>query len=159
MVHIKNNSCISTELIYIQISTYAIFKKFFLNLFLAVLGLWCCTWAFSSCGAQVQFFHGIWNLPGVCACVCCFFSRVQFCVTPWTVACQAHLFMGFSRHEYWSEFPCPPPEDLPDPGIKPASLMSPALAGRFFTTSATLETPISMCSYNQICQQDYISIF
>jgi len=43
--------------------------------------------------------------------------------------------MGFPRHEYWSEFPCPPPENLPDPGIKPASLISSALAGRFFTAS------------------------
>ena len=39
--------------------------------------------------------------------------------------------MGFSRQEYWSELPCPPSRDLPDPGIEPASLMSPALAGRF----------------------------
>jgi len=38
--------------------------------------------------------------------------------------------MGFSRHEYWSGLPCPPPRDLPDPGIEPVSLMSPALAGR-----------------------------
>ena len=44
------------------------------------------------------------------------------------------LSMGFSRQEYWSGLPCPPPGDLPDPVIKPASLMSPALAGRFFTT-------------------------
>jgi len=43
--------------------------------------------------------------------------------------------MGFSRKEYWSELPCPPPTDLPDPGIEPRSLMSPALAGGFFTTS------------------------
>ena len=47
--------------------------------------------------------------------------------------------MGFSRQEYWSGLPCPPPEDLPDPGIEPASLVSPALAGSFFTTSATWE--------------------
>ena len=47
--------------------------------------------------------------------------------------------MGFSRHEYWSGLPCPYPGDLPDPGIKPASLMSPALAGRFFTSNATWE--------------------
>ena len=45
--------------------------------------------------------------------------------------------MGFSRQEYWSGLPCPPPGNLPDPGIKPASLKSPALAGGFFTTSAT----------------------
>ena len=43
------------------------------------------------------------------------------------------------QQEYWSGLPCPPPEDLPDPGIEPISLMSPALAGRFFTTSATWE--------------------
>jgi len=42
--------------------------------------------------------------------------------------------MGFSRQEYWSELPFPPPGHLPDPGIKPVSLVSPALAGRFFTT-------------------------
>ena len=47
---------------------------------------------------------------------------------------------GFSRQEYWSGFLCPPPRDLPDPGIEPVSLMSPALAGGFFTTSATWET-------------------
>ena len=52
-------------------------------------------------------------------------------VTPWTVACQAPLSMGFPRQEYWSGLPFSPPGDLPDPGIKPAS---PALAGDFFTT-------------------------
>ena len=51
--------------------------------------------------------------------------------TPWTVAHQAPLSMGFSKKEYWSGLPFPPPEDLPNPGIKP---MSPALAGGFFTT-------------------------
>ena len=48
--------------------------------------------------------------------------------------------MGFPRQEYWSGLPFPPPGDLPDPGIKPASFVSPALAGRFFTASATLHT-------------------
>ena len=57
----------------------------------------------------------------------------------WTVACQALLSMGFSKQEYWSGFPFSPPEDLPNAGIKPVSLMSPALAGEFFTTSATWE--------------------
>ena len=42
--------------------------------------------------------------------------------------------MGFSRQEYWSGLPCPPPGDFPNPGIKPESLMSPALAGGFFST-------------------------
>ena len=47
--------------------------------------------------------------------------------------------MGFSRQEHWSGSLCPPPGDLPGTGIEPMSLMSPALAGRFFTTSATWE--------------------
>ena len=55
----------------------------------------------------------------------------QLFVTSWTVACQAPLSMGFPRQEYWSGLPFPSPGDLPDSGIKP---MSPALAGRFFTT-------------------------
>ena len=67
------------------------------------------------------------------------FNRVQFCVAPWTAARQAPLSMGFSRQEYWSELLCCPPEDLPDPGIKPLSLVSPALAGKFFTTSTIWE--------------------
>ena len=64
-------------------------------------------------------------------------SRVQLCATPWTVAHQAPLSMGFSRQEYWSGLPCPPLGGLPDPGIEPVSLTSPALAGRISTTSAT----------------------
>ena len=67
------------------------------------------------------------------------FSCVRLFVTPWTVACQVPLSMVFSRQEYWSGLPCLPPGDLPNPGIKPTSLPSPALAGRFFTTSATWE--------------------
>ena len=65
------------------------------------------------------------------------FSCVRLFVTLWTVACQTPLSMGFSRQEYWSGFSFPPPGDLPDPGIKPMSLMSPALAGGLFATSAT----------------------
>ena len=56
-------------------------------------------------------------------------SGVRLCATPWTAAHQAPLAMGSSRQEYWSGLPCPPPGDLPKPGIKPASLTSPALAG------------------------------
>ena len=58
---------------------------------------------------------------------------------PGTVAHQAPLSMGFSRQEYWSGLPCPPPGDLPDPGIELESLISPTLADSFFTTSATWE--------------------
>ena len=73
------------------------------------------------------------------ACVLSHFSRVQLSVTLWTVACQAPLSMGFSWQEYWSGLPCPPPGDLPNPGIEAVYLMSPALAGGFFTTSTTWE--------------------
>ena len=56
--------------------------------------------------------------------------------TPSRVAFQAPLSMGFSRQEYWTGLPCPPPGDLPDAGIEPTFLMSPALAASFFTTSS-----------------------
>ena len=67
------------------------------------------------------------------------FSCVQLFSTLLTLACQAPLSLKFSRQEYWSGLPCPPPGDLPDPGIEPVSLTPPALAGRFFTTCATWE--------------------
>ena len=60
------------------------------------------------------------------------FSHVWLSATPWTVARQAPLSMGFPRQEYWSGLPFPTPGDLPDPGVEPASA---ALAGRFFTTA------------------------
>ena len=59
-------------------------------------------------------------------------SRVQLFAVPCTVAHQAPLSMGFSRQEYWSGLPCPPPGGLPDLGIELASLTSPVLAGRSF---------------------------
>ena len=67
----------------------------------------------------------------------CSLSCVQLSEILWTVACQAPLSMGFSRQEHWSGLPCPPPGDPPDPGIEPASLISPVLGGELFTTSAT----------------------
>ena len=75
------------------------------------------------------------------SCVLSRFSHVWLFMTLQMVACQAPLSMGSSRQEYESGLPCPPPGDLPDPGIKPASLMSPTLAGRFFTTRTTQEAP------------------
>ena len=62
-------------------------------------------------------------------------------MTLWTTARQASPSMEFSKREYWSGSPCPLPGDLPNPGVKPRSLMSSALAGGFFTTSATWEAP------------------
>ena len=73
----------------------------------------------------------------MCVCVCmCALNRVPLLVAPWTVAHQAPLSMEFSRQEYRSGLPFPPPGDLPHPGIKPVSLGSPALASRFFTTAS-----------------------
>ena len=79
--------------------------------------------------------------PNICAglfpslntqmCVLSHFSHVRLFATPWIVAHQAPLSMGFSRKEYWSGLPCPPPGDLPDSGTEPASLKSSALAGMF----------------------------
>ena len=67
------------------------------------------------------------------------FSCDQLFATLWSTAHQDPLSMGFSRQEHWSGLPCSPPGDLPDQGIEPASLMSSALAGGFFTTSTTWE--------------------
>ena len=70
-------------------------------------------------------------------CTLSHFSPVQLFVTLLTVTHQAPLSMGFSRQEYWNGLPFPTPGDLPDPGIEPKSLMSPALAAKFSTTMAT----------------------
>ena len=88
----------------------------------------------------VETFSCLFNLEW--ACVLSLFSRVWLCETLWTVACQAPQSVGFSRQVYWNGLPCPPPGDLPDPGIEPMSLTSPALAGGFFTTSATWAAPV-----------------
>ena len=82
----------------------------------------------------------------LCALLCSGFSRVRLFAAPWIVPHQAPLSMEFFRQEYRSGSPVPTPGYLPNPGIKPASLVSPALAGRFFTTSATLGSPVSLTS-------------
>ena len=64
-------------------------------------------------------------------------------MTLWTIVHQAPLAMGFSRQEYWSELPCPPPGDLLNPGTEPTSLF-PALADGFFITSATWEAQLEL---------------
>ena len=85
----------------------------------------------------------------ISACVLSLFSSVQLFATPWTVACQPPLSMGFSRQKYWGGLSCHPPGDLPKPGIEPESLVSPALAGGLFTTSATWEAQVySRCYAN-----------
>ena len=73
------------------------------------------------------------------------FNHIQLYAILWTTALQAPLSMVFCRQESWSGLPCPPPGDLLNPGIEPMSLMSPALAGGFFTTHANLEAH-GLCS-------------
>ena len=91
----------------------------------------------------------------MCACVLSRFRFIQLFVTPWTVARQAPLSMGFSRLEYWSVLPYPPTGDLPNLGIETASLISPALAGGFFITSATWEAHKIMCWGPKVTRQTH----
>ena len=97
------------------------------------------TFSFQKCGALscVWVFdpathHGWKNLYSLCTCG---LSRVRLFATPWTIARQALLSMGFSWQECWNGLPFSSPGDLPDTGIK--FLASPAFAGGFFTTSAS----------------------
>ena len=84
-------------------------------------------------------------------CVCAqLFTSVQFFATPWTVTHQAPLPMGFSRQEYWSGLPLPPPGDLPHPGIEPMSPASPALVGGFFTTEQPVVIVVQSPSHVQL---------
>ena len=83
-------------------------------------------------------------------CMLSHFSHVQFFVTLWTVACQAPLSMRCSRQEHWSgKRAFLPPRDLPDSGTEAPFPMSPALAGRFFTTELPGKLP-RKCSYHAI---------
>ena len=75
-------------------------------------------------------------------------------MTPWTVARQFPLSMEFSRQEYWSGLPFPTPGALSDPGIKPKSLVSPALAGGFFITKPP-ENPMCVCAHKHICIKNH----
>ena len=84
----------------------------------------------------------------------CFYVQLHptFCdppPLPRTVACQALLSIGFSRQEYWSGLPFPSPGDLPESGIKPTSLVSPALAGRFLPW-CHLGSPLSLGKYTEL---------
>ena len=81
------------------------------------------------------------------SCVLFHFSRVQLFATLWTVACQASRSMGFSRQEYWNGLLFSLPGDLPDSGIKPTSITSPAFADGFFSTSITWESFVSVFGY------------
>ena len=82
----------------------------------------------------------LFNCVCVCMCTLSHFSRIQLFATLWTAAHQASLSIRFSRQEYWSGFPCPPLEDLPQTHIS-------CIAGGFFTHWPTWEALIHPCSY------------
>ena len=131
------------------------------------------SWPFPISGSC---FWELWPLTSLClglcinvcvcivACMCvymyvhactsaCMFSHVWFFATPWTVACQTLLSMGFSRQAYWSGLPFPPPGELPDLRLESVS----CIAGRFLTTWA-----MYVYGYVQIyvlCMLVYISVF
>ena len=90
--------------------------------------------------AAYRFLVGAFRLQfPACMCMLSCFSWVRLFVILWTIAHQTPLSIQFSRQEYWSGLPGLPPGDLPNPGIEPECLTAPALAGGFFTTSATWE--------------------
>ena len=78
----------------------------------------------------------------VCVVVLCVLSHVRLFAIPWTAALKGPLSMGFTRQEYWSGLTFPTSRDLPDPGLKLMSPVSPALSGGFFTTSSNWEANI-----------------
>ena len=92
-----------------------------------------CVKSLSEHRCTATFSNNICEWKWVLSC----FSRVWLFAMLWTVVHQAALSMRLSRQEYCCGLPCPPPGNLPDRGIEPASLMSPALTGGFFTTSTT----------------------
>ena len=94
----------------------------------------------------------------VCCAVLSRFSHVRLFATLRTVARQAPQSVGFSRQEYWSGLPWPPPGDLPDPGIEPMSLVPPALAGGFFSTSAAWGAHIQFYVCLCVCACAYMCI-
>ena len=80
----------------------------------------------------------------MCCMLSCF-SPVRLFATPWTVALQAPLSMGFSRQEYWNGLSRSSPRNLPNTRTEPTSLKLPSLAGKFFTTSTTWEAIFFLC--------------
>ena len=98
-----------------------------------------CFFALVSCNKTLMDLFNRFSYYWNCNAMLSRFSHVWLFATLWTIVHQVPLSMGFSREKYWSGLPFPSPGDLPDPGIKPMSLASSALAGGFFTTNATWE--------------------
>ena len=95
------------------------------NVFMVILEYYCYPWWWYLWQGFVSLGYLKVHLLTLCVCMLSHFSCVR-----WTGACQAPLSMGFSRHEYWSGWPRPPPWDLPNPRIKPVFLMSTCIGRR-----------------------------
>ena len=95
----------------------------------------------------------MWSEPLHQPC-CVSRSVMSDSAAPWTIPHRAPLSMKFSRQQYWSGLPCPPPRDHPNPGIKSTSLMSAALADRFLTTKFTWEARYIWCIEYDIIFKD-----
>ena len=88
-----------------------------------------------------------------CMCMLSCFNHVWLFVTLWAVARQVPLSVGFSRQDYWSGLPFPPPGDLPNPGTECTSLTYPSLAGRVFLTNSATWEPLNKAIYIYIYDQ------
>ena len=122
------------------LSSYFAFLIFFLIITTGTTQVW----GTSLIGGIVLYLNAHVLINGI-VCVLRSSSHVWLLTTPWTASHQAPPSKGFSRREYWSGLLYLPPGDLPNPGIKPTSVKSPALVGRVFTT-ALLGKP---CSYKR----------
>ena len=98
------------------------------------------------------------SLYSLCAWMLGVLSWVPLFTTPWTAARQAPLSMGFSRQEYWSGLPCPPPEDHPNPGIEPMPPAAPALQGGFFAEEPLWKPLLndSILIYSVVIQKHFV---
>ena len=130
--------CIRTAFLFIAEKYSIVWIRFFFLYFLPVMD-------YVTMNICVQIFvSACFSFSWVHVCLLSSFRHVQFFVILWIVARQAPLSMGFSRQDYWSGLPCPPPGDLPDLGIKPRYPACPALAGRPFITSVTSVAPLPL---------------
>ena len=128
-------------------------NSFFRLFFNWIVINWWCYVSFRHIGQRCSH---IFQLSSGSFCVLSHFRCFQFqlFVTLWTIACQSPLSMEFSRQEHWSGLSSPPSGDLPNPGIEPESLASPALASGFFTTSATWKAHCRLLldtEYSSLC--------
>ena len=114
--------------------------------------------------SKKQFQHGVrigflaatlrFGYLHTCTCMLSHFSPVRLFVTPWTRACQIPLTVGFSRQEYWSGWPCPPPGYLPDPVLKSSREFSP---GSVPWELSLENSKVSHCDVSASNRQDVLS--